>query len=249
MLKLFFKSNFYSEKTYLFFKKWSKRFSIIFCIFLILGFLCGLFFSPSDYYQRDAFRIMYVHVPTAFLSIMIYIVMSFLGLIFLILESGIIIILLDSFVILGILMTFLTLITGSIWGKPMWGTWWVWDARLTSELILFFIYLSIFIVSNSNYVNRGKNFKIVSILILVGLIDLPIIHYSVVWWSTLHQGSTFSFLYGTKITFSMYYPLIITLFGFIIYCFWFIFQKVCYEIVLHEYDSKWVKSFIMLKKL
>ncbi|WP_338521742.1 heme ABC transporter permease CcmC [Candidatus Legionella polyplacis] len=249
MFKLFFKSRFYTERTYLFAERWSKRFNIIFCIFLILGFLCGLFFSPSDYYQGDAFRIMYVHVPIAFLSIMIYIIMAFLALIFLTLEIRIIIILLDSCVVLGVLMTFLTLITGSIWGKPIWGTWWVWDARLTSELILFFIYLSIFIVGNSNYVNREKNFKIVSILILVGLVDLPIIHYSVIWWSTLHQGSTFSLFYGSKITFSMYYPLIMTLLGFISYCFWFVFQKICYEIILHEYDVKWIKSLIILKKL
>ena len=144
---------------------------------------------------------------------------------------------------LGACMAFLALLTGSIWGRPMWGTWWVWDARLTSELILLFLYGAI-LATGQAYKNKEQSDKIVAILTLVGLIDLPIIHYSVNWWNTLHQGSTLSILSKPKIAPSMLYPLLLTLCGFAFYCAWIILLKARNELLLRERRQRWVKSLI-----
>ena len=149
---------------------------------------------------------------------------------------------------LGACMAFLALVTGSIWGKPMWGTWWVWDARLTSELILLFLYAAILATGNA-YQNKEQGDKIIAILTLVGLVDLPVIHYSVYWWNTLHQGATLSILAKPKIDNSMLYPLLVTLIGFSLYCLLAIVLKTRNELLLRERRQSWVKMLIEENRL
>jgi heme exporter protein C len=212
-------------------------------IALFVGIIWGLFFTPPDYQQGDAFRIIYVHVPSAFMSMSIYAFMGFLALLLLIWRIKLAGIILNICAELGALMAFLSLVTGSIWGKPMWGTWWIWDARLTSELILFFLYAAIIVVGNA-YVNKEKGDKIVAILTLVGLIDLPIIHYSVYWWNTLHQGSTLAIFAKPKIDSSMLYPLLLMILGFALYSMLTILLKTRNELLVRGCQQRWVKKLV-----
>jgi len=207
---------------------------------LVVGILWGLVFAPPDYQQGDAFRIIYVHVPTAFLSMALYAWMGFLALLLLIWRIKMAGVILTMCAQVGASMAFLALVTGSIWGKPMWGAWWVWDARLTSELILLFLYGAILATGNA-YQNKEQGDKVVAILTLVGLVDLPIIHYSVYWWNTLHQGATFSVFAKPKIHASMLYPLLLTLLGLSLYCLLVVVLKARNELLLRERRQRWVR--------
>lgn len=210
-------------------------------IALCLGSIWGLFLAPPDYQQGDAFRIIYVHVPSAFLSMALYAAMGFLAFLLLVWRIKLAGIILSVIAPLGACMAFLALVTGSIWGKPMWGTWWVWDARLTSELILLLMYLAI-IATHQALGNKEQADKIIAILVLVGLIDLPVIHYSVYWWNTLHQGASLSAFAKPKIAASMLYPLLMMLVGFFSYCVWIILDKARYELLLRQRRQSWVKQ-------
>ncbi|WP_367274427.1 heme ABC transporter permease CcmC [uncultured Legionella sp.] len=207
---------------------------------LLVGIVWGLVFAPPDYQQGDAFRIIYVHVPSAFLSMALYAWMGFLAVLLLVWRIKIAGLLISLIAQLGACMAFLALVTGSIWGKPMWGAWWVWDARLTSELVLLLLYAAI-IATHQAVKNKEDADKIVAILTLVGLIDLPIIHYSVYWWNTLHQGSTLSAFAKPKIELSMLYPLLLTIAGFFFYSLWIILAKARNELLLRERNQTWVK--------
>jgi heme exporter protein C len=204
------------------------------------GMVWGLFLAPPDYQQGDAYRIIYIHVPTAFLSMALYGWMGFLAILLLVWRIKMAGLLLNLVAQVGACMTLLALITGSIWGKPMWGAWWVWDARLTSELILLLLYAAI-LATHSAVSTKEDGDKIIAILTLVGLIDLPIIHYSVYWWNTLHQGATLSVLSKPKMDVSMLYPLLRTLFGFVLYSLWIILEKARNEVLLRERRQSWVK--------
>ena len=210
-------------------------------LLITIGIIWGLVFAPLDYQQGDAFRIIYVHVPTAFLSMALYAWMGFLAILLLVWRIKLAGIVLGVCAQVGAGMAFLALVTGSIWGKPMWGTWWIWDARLTSELILLFLYGAI-LATGQAYQNKDQGDKVVAILALVGLVDLPIIHYSVYWWNTLHQGATISLMAKPKIDPSMFYPLLFTLVGFSLYCVLVIFQKTRNELILRERRQSWVKN-------
>lgn len=156
---------------------------------LILGWGWGFGFAPSDYQQGDSFRIMYLHVPAAIWSMGIYMsmaIVAFVGLVWQIKMSDN---LMAAMAPVGAVFTFVALITGAAWGKPMWGTWWIWDARLTSELVLLFLYLGVIALYNA-FDDRKLAGRAAGILVLVGVVNIPIIHFSVVWWNTLHQGST-----------------------------------------------------------
>lgn len=212
-------------------------------IVFTIGLVWGLAFAPSDYQQGDAFRIIYLHVPSAFLSMALYGWMGFLAILLLVWRIKLAGVILTMCAQLGALMAFLALVTGSIWGKPMWGTWWVWDARLTSELILLFLYSAILATSHA-YQNKEQGDKVVAILTLVGLVDLPIIHYSVYWWNTLHQGSTLSVFSKPKIHASMLYPLLFTLVGLSLYCLLIITLKARNEVLIRERQKNWVKVVV-----
>lgn len=208
---------------------------------LVCGMIWGLFFAPPDYQQGEAYRIIYLHVPTAFLSMALFGWMGFLAILLLVWRIKMAGLLLGFVAQIGACMTVLALITGSIWGKPMWGAWWIWDARLTSELILLLLYAAI-LATHRAVSNKENADKIIAILTLVGLIDLPIIHYSVYWWNTLHQGATLSVFSKPKMDVSMLYPLLITLFGFALFSLWIILEKARNEVLLRERRQSWVRS-------
>ena len=177
-------------------------------ICFISGLIGGLVLAPADYQQGDSFRIIYIHVPAAWMSLFIYTFMAINAAILLIWRVKISEIIIRSSAILGASFTFLALATGSIWGKPMWGTWWVWDARLTSELILLFLYLG-FIALQSAFEDRRIAAKTGAVLVLVGVVNIPIIKYSVEWWSTLHQPASISKLDAPSIHIDMLIPLLL----------------------------------------
>ena len=179
----------------------------------LVGLYWGLIVSPADYQQGDSVRIMYVHVPAAWMSLFIYVVMAIAGAIGLIWQIKLANVVASVSAPIGAAFTFLALVTGAVWGKPMWGTWWVWDARLTSELILLFLYLAYMSLNNA-FDNPRTAAKSSSILAIVGLINLPIIHYSVKWWNTLHQPASIITTTGPKIHSSILMPLLVMMTAF-----------------------------------
>jgi heme exporter protein C len=167
----------------------------------------GLFRVPPDYLQGESFRIIYLHVPTAWMSMMVYALMAAMGFIALVWRIRIVEVLAMSSAPIGAAFTLVALISGSLWGRPTWGTYWVWDARLTSELVLLFLYLGVMGLYSA-FDEPRKAARAACLLALVGVINLPIIHYSVKWWNTLHQGSSIG-LGGSSIHPSMLWPLLI----------------------------------------
>lgn len=206
----------------------------LFVIFMTYGLIAGLFFVPADYLQGDAFRIIYIHVPCAFLSLFIYTVMAGAAFTALVWRIKLAFLVMRESAALGAGFTFLALLTGSLWGKPMWGTWWLWDARLTSELILLFLYLCILLFQSAVAEKRNGD-KACAILILVGFIDIPIIHYSVYWWNTLHQGATLSLFAKPAIAPVMLYPLLAMLIAFLLYYTMVLFMRIHHS---QQYEKK-----------
>ena len=227
---------------------WLRRLGCTALLFLMTALIWGLVFAPPDYQQGDAFRIIYVHVPSAFLSMAIYAWMGFLALLLLVWRIKMAGLLLGIAAQLGASMAFLALVTGGIWGKPMWGTWWVWDARLTSELILLLLYFAVLATKNA-FKNQEQGDKVIAILTLVGLVDLPIIHYSVYWWNSLHQGATLTVFAKPKMASSMLYPLLFMLVGFSLYNLWILLHKARNELLLRERRQQWVKELIVKEEL
>ena len=191
-----------------------KPFVILSFIFLLLGLVFAFFLSPDDYQQGSTVRIMYVHVPSAWLALLTYVIMTLYSVAALAFRIPFGFIVNTAVAPIGAVFTLICIISGSLWGKPMWGTWWVWDARLTSVAILFVIYL-IIIFMNFSFENRVVREKVVAIFILVGSVNLPIVKFSVDWWNTLHQPATISKLSKPSIDPSMMTPLIIMTFAFI----------------------------------
>ena len=205
------------------------------------GVISGLFIAPADYQQGDGFRIIYVHVPSAFTAMAIYFVMACSALLLLVFRVKIAAICMACSAPIGAWFTFLALATGSIWGKPMWGTWWIWDARLTSVLILFFLYLG-FIALRSVITDPHSRDRASAILALVGVINLPIIHYSVIWWNTLHQGPTISKFAAPTIEASMLYPLLAMIAAFFLFYAYVLLLRMRNQILLREMKNPWVKE-------
>jgi heme exporter protein C len=175
-------------------------------ILLGLGLWQGLFVAPADYQQGDSFRILYIHVPAAWMSLFVFGLMAFYSAIALIWRIKLCEILAMACAPIGAAFTLITLATGSIWGKPMWGTWWDWDPRLTTELILLFLYLGVSGLYGA-IDDRRAAARAAGLLSIVGVALLPIIRYSVEWWNSLHQGQTISLLGGSKMDSSMLLPL------------------------------------------
>ena len=177
-------------------------------ITLTTGLIFALFLSPNDYQQGSTVRIMYVHVPSAWLALLTFVIMTIYSIIALAFKIPFGFIINSAVAPIGAIFTLICLVTGSLWGKPMWGTWWVWDARLTSVAILFIIYLIIIII-NFSFENRDIREKIVAVFVIIGSINLPIIKFSVDWWNTLHQPASISKLSSPSIDSSMLRPLLI----------------------------------------
>jgi len=182
-------------------------------IMILLGLYYGLFDSSKDYQQGDAVRIMYVHVPSAWLASFLFLSLAISCVFYLVWKHPLADLISNSIAPIGAVFSILTLVTGSLWGKPMWGTWWVWDARLTSMLILFFFYLGYILLSNA-FERKIDGSKSASVLAIVGIINLPIIKFSVDWWHTLHQPSSILRMDGPSIDKEMLLPLTLMMVGF-----------------------------------
>jgi len=180
---------------------------VIFIVLTAVGLYLGLFRAPADYQQGETVRIMYLHVPTAWMSMMIYGMMAVMGFIALVWRIRIMEVLVIASAPIGAAFTMLALTTGSLWGRPMWGTYWVWDARLTSELVLLFLYFGVIALYNA-FDEPRKAARAASLMSIVGAINLPIIYFSVEWWNTLHQGSSFG-SQGSGIHPAMLWPLLL----------------------------------------
>ena len=194
---------------------------LLFVIVLSIGLMEALILSPEDYKQSDAVRIMYVHVPAAWISLCIFSSITFLSISGFIFKNKNFFLIAKSLAPSGFIFNIIALVTGSIWGKPTWGTWWAWDARITSMLILALFY-AIYLISWRIYENEEKVFKISTIITILGIINVPIIKYSVDWWNTLHQPASINILSKSSIHSSMLFPLLImtaafTLFSLLIF--------------------------------
>jgi heme exporter protein C len=181
-----------------------------------LGLYLALFGSPPDYQQGEAVRIMYVHVPSAWMALLVYMVMAAASAAALIWRHPLGDLIAQAASPIGATFTFLALVTGSLWGKPMWGAWWVWDARLTSVLVLFFLYLGHIALSRA-FDDPTRGNRAAAILALVGIVNVPIIHFSVEWWNTLHQPASVFRIGGPTIAEAMLWPLLVMALGFTLF--------------------------------
>lgn len=212
-------------------------------ILLISGWIWGFGFAPADYQQGDSFRIIYIHVPAAIWSMGIYASMAIAAFIGLVWQMKSAELTMNAMAPVGAVFTFIALATGSAWGKPMWGTWWVWDARLTSELVLLFLYIGAIALYNA-FEDRRQAGRAAGILVLVGVINLPIIHYSVEWWNTLHQGSTNM---QQTIDPSMRTPLRLAIFGYFFFFITLTLMRMRNLLLQQDFKRPWVVD-LMTKK-
>ena len=208
---------------------------------ILLATWWGLYRAPADYQQGDGFRILYVHAPSAWMSMFTYVVMAVaagVGLIWRIkLAHGAA----AACAPIGASFTFLALATGSIWGKPMWGTWWVWDARLTSELLLLFLYLG-YMALRASFDDTQRADRASAILAIVGVVNVPIVKYSVVWWNSLHQGPSISKIAAPSIEGSMLWPLLVMLLAFALYVGAVVCDRLRAEILRRERNASWLSE-------
>jgi len=207
------------------------------------GIYWGLFVAPSDYLQGESYRIMYLHVPAAWLSLQVYMIMAFAGFISLVWKVKIMEIISIQCAPIGAYFTLIALVTGMVWGKPTWGTYWVWDARLTSELILLFLYIGI-IALYSSFSDKRQAVKITSLLAIVGLVNIPIIHFSVEWWNTLHQGPSVTKFDQPSMHISMLLPLLYMFVVFNLYFVAVLIKRVQLGIYSREKKSKWMEEYL-----
>jgi heme exporter protein C len=212
-------------------------------LLLAYGLYGGLVLAPADYQQGDSFRIIYIHVPAAWMSLFVYVLMAVCGVISLVWRMKMAEVVLIASAPVGAAFTFLALVTGSLWGKPMWGTWWVWDGRLTSELILLFLYLGVIALHNA-IEDRQTAAKAVAILAIVGVVNVPIIHYSVEWWATLHQGPTITKLDKPSMHIDMLIPLLVMALAFKVYFVMAMLMRARVELLERERNSKWAKDMV-----
>ena len=200
--------NFEPNKIFSITSKAPKYVLLVFIIIISIGLIEALIISPEDYIQSHSVRIMYVHVPSAWISLGTFSAIAFLSFVIIIFKNKSFILVAKSLAPSGLVFNIIALVTGSIWGKPTWGTWWAWDARITSMLILVLFYF-IYLVAWRIYENDNKAFKATTIITILGIINVPIIKYSVDWWNTLHQPASINILSKSSIHVSMLYPLFI----------------------------------------
>ena len=206
-------------------------------LIIFLGLIYALFISPEDYIQGDSVRIMYVHVPSSFIALGSFALIGIASILNLIFKIKFMPLIAKSLAPIGIIFTLISIVTGSLWGKPTWGVWWAWDARLTSMLILFCFYLA-YIFTWKFVKNFEKANKISSIIGIVGLINLPVIKYSVDWWSTLHQSSSITLTSAPTIHHTMLVPLLIMLIGMIVYSLIIFLMKYKTELIKFKLNKK-----------
>lgn len=213
------------------------------CLIGAAGLYAGLVLAPADYQQSDAYRIIFIHVPCAWMSLFAYIFMAVNAFIAVVWRIKISEILAMASAPVGAMFTAVTLLTGAIWGKPMWGTWWTWDARLTSELVLLFLYLGV-IGLYSAIEDRRQAARAASFLGLIGIVNVPIVHFSVNWWNTLHQGSTVRLLGPSRIDASMLWPLLLMALATHIWFFASVLARSRASVLEQESGKEWVREIV-----
>ncbi|TRO20839.1 heme ABC transporter permease [Ectopseudomonas mendocina] len=221
--------------------RWLPWLSIAAVLLSAAGLIWGLAFAPPDYQQGNSFRIIYIHVPAAFLAQSIYVTLAVAGLVGLVWKMKLADVAVQQAAPIGAWMTAIALLTGAIWGKPTWGTYWVWDARLTSMLILLFLYFGVIALGNA-ISNRDSAAKACAVLAIVGVVNIPIIKYSVEWWNSLHQTATFKITEKPAMPVEMWLPLLLAVLGF--YCFFgaVLLYRMRLEVLKREARSSWVKA-------
>ena len=207
-------------------------------VILFIGFIYAIFISPPDYIQGDAVRIMYVHVPSSFISLGCFAIIGIASILNLIFKIKFMPLIAKSLAPIGAVFTLISIATGSLWGKPTWGVWWVWDARLTSMAILFCFYIA-YMLTWKLITKYEKAKKVSTIIAILGLFNLPVIKYSVDWWNTLHQPSSITLTSAPTIHYTMLFPLLIMFLGLIVFSL---------VIFLMKYKSELIKLKISNKK-
>lgn len=215
-------------------------------ILLAVGLVWGLAFAPPDYQQGNSYRIIFIHVPVAYLAQSIYVAMAVAGTVGLVWRMK----MADTFIAaiapVGAALTFLALFTGAVWGKPTWGTWWVWDARLTSMLLLLFLYFGVMAL-RAAIEDREAAARSVAVLTLIGVVNIPIIKYSVEWWNTLHQPASIKLSEAPAMPAEMFVPLLVMIAGFHLLVGWLALARMRNEILERERRTRWVQRWISEK--
>ena len=222
-------------------------FTLIAVALIGVGLYMSFFVAPTDYKQGEGYRIIFVHVPAAWMSMFIYLVMAFWSVMGLVFNTRLSAMMSTALAPTGAIFTFIALWTGAFWGKPMWGTWWVWDARLTSELILLFLYLGFIALQGAIDAPRRSD-RAGALLVLVGVVNIPIIHYSVKWWNTLHQGASVSVTQGSSMSTIMLWTMLIMALGFWAYTIAVAMARVRCIILERERDTTWVSELAEVRK-
>jgi heme exporter protein C len=216
------------------------------CTLIAVGAYWGLVIAPADYLQSEVYRIIYIHPQTAYISMQAYVVLAVsagIGFVWRIKLAHAVAV---SAAPIGASFTFCALVTGSIWGAPAWGTFWEWgDARIMFELLLLFLFLG-YMALRAAFDDRDKADRVSAILGVVGVVNVPIIHYSVIWWNTLHQGPSTG-LDGTSIHPSMLWPFLLMMFGFMFFFFWLLLDRLRAEIVIREQGARWLADLVGAK--
>jgi heme exporter protein C len=208
-----------------------------------IGLYLGFILAPTDFRQGEAYRIIYLHVPAAWMSMWLYVCMAVYAAVGLIFKTRLSSMMASAIAPTGTLFTALALWSGSLWGRPMWGTWWAWDARLTSELVLFFLYLGVMALAAAIDDTRRAD-RASGLLALVGVVNIPIIYYSVTWWNTLHQGASISVSKGSSMDSTMLTAMLVMTAAAWIYSFASVFMRVRCIILERERHTTWVQSLM-----
>lgn len=214
-------------------------FWVLAAVLAVVGLYISFFVAPTDFQQGDSYRIIFIHVPAAWMSMFLYLVMAVWAAIGLVLNTRLSSMMATALAPTGALMTFIALWTGSLWGRPTWGTWWVWDARLTSELILLFLYIG-FMALHASIDEPRRADKAAAILAIVGVVNVPIIYFSVKWWNTLHQGSSVSLTKSPSMAATMLAGMLVMALAFWMYSIAAGLTRVRSIILERERNSAWV---------
>ncbi|UYM15052.1 heme ABC transporter permease CcmC [Endozoicomonas euniceicola] len=223
--------------------RWLPWLALSAALLILTGLGWGLLFAPPDYLQGNSYRIIFLHVPSAFLASAIYAMMAIAAVVSLVWKIKLADIALQCSAPIGASFCFLALVSGAVWGKPTWGTWWVWDARLTSMLILFFLYLGVIALRGAINGTHAAA-KACAILALVGVVNLPIIKFSVEWWNTLHQGATLKLTSKSSMAPEMLWPLLISIVAFYLFFAVVLLLRMRAEILSRERRTQWVQALL-----
>jgi heme exporter protein C len=228
---------------YAFAQRWTRWFGGFAAVAMVVALVGGLVLAPPDYQQKDAFRMVYVHAPTAWLSLMIYTTMAVAAAVALIWRMKVAHAAAAACAPVGAWFTVVALGTGMLWGKPMWGAYWVWDPRLTSELILLFLYLG-YMGLRAGIEDPSKADRASAVLAVVGVVNVPIIKYSVEWWNSLHQTPTVMQLGKPKMDFDMLWPLLLMFLAFALYFIAVLLTRLRAELLRRERNASWVREVV-----